>query len=217
MVCADELDLSGITGDAGLSQILAIIILNDRGQRVITRYSPSALQHAVFATHAAQVQFEEQLLDKTQKQNCRSGQVEVVIHEEYLTLYRNVNDLHFIVIGDPNENEILLLDVINALYNALSQVTDNRLTYDALICSLDMALLAVDEMIEGSLIFEVDPVLIVSRAKMEDLPSTNPLASAAHGGRSVLNSAMGDGTAFNTALNAAKEGILKGFFGAISA
>eukprot|EP01056_Protomagalhaensia_sp_Gyna25_P003222 Protomagalhaensia_sp_Gyna_25__3221@NODE_2932_length_813_cov_65_480620_g2448_i0_p1_GENE_NODE_2932_length_813_cov_65_480620_g2448_i0NODE_2932_length_813_cov_65_480620_g2448_i0_p1_ORF_typecomplete_len212_score29_07Clat_adaptor_s/PF01217_20/5_3e24AP5_subunit_s1/PF15001_6/0_071_NODE_2932_length_813_cov_65_480620_g2448_i041637 len=191
MAAGDDVGL-----DSGLSQILAIVILNDRGQRVIARYSPSALQHAVFATHAAQCQFEEQLLDKTQKQNCRSGQVEIVVHKEYLTLYRNVNDLNFIVVGDPSENEILLLDVINALYNALSQITD-RLTYDSLICTLDMALLVVDEVIEGSLILEVDPALIVSRAKLEDAPSTNPLASAAQGGRSVLNQAMENSTAFN--------------------
>eukprot|EP01055_Gregarina_sp_Pseudo9_P000836 Gregarina_sp_Pseudo_9__835@NODE_1534_length_1512_cov_105_738629_g1421_i0_p1_GENE_NODE_1534_length_1512_cov_105_738629_g1421_i0NODE_1534_length_1512_cov_105_738629_g1421_i0_p1_ORF_typecomplete_len212_score32_57Clat_adaptor_s/PF01217_20/7e22AP5_subunit_s1/PF15001_6/0_083DUF924/PF06041_11/0_29_NODE_1534_length_1512_cov_105_738629_g1421_i07811416 len=206
-----EDSFGGVGSSDSLTQILAILILNDRAERLVTRYTPSAFLHAAFATHTLQRQFEEQLLDKTQKQGARSGQVEVVIHKDYLTLYRSVNDLHFVVIGDPSENEILLLDVINALYNSLNQVTCNRLTHDVLACKLDMALLVVDEIIEGSIIFEVDPSLVTSRAEMNET-----VMPAAGGARSALNTAMDNSTAFNQALNAAKEGILKGFFGAVA-
>lgn len=49
--------------------------------------------------------------------------VEIVMHKEYVCLYRNVSDVHLVIIGDLAENELLLLELMNTLYTSLASIT----------------------------------------------------------------------------------------------
>jgi hypothetical protein len=72
-----------------------------------------------------------------------------------------------------DENEIILVDVLNALYQALSTLmpVERRCLMD----KLDTVLLALDELVDGGVILEIEPSAIVNRVGMRgELPDFHP-------------------------------------------
>ena len=96
-----------------LYTIKAILIIDNDGNRLVSKYFDSQ-----FETIKDQKEFEKSLYAKTSKANG-----EIIMLENLTIVYRSYNDLFFYVIGSTSENEIILVSVLNCLFETLSQVS----------------------------------------------------------------------------------------------
>jgi len=138
--------------------ISAVVILDSDGERIAARYFTPQ-----YSTLAAQTSFERSLLNKASKAQG-SDEADIVIFDGLITVFRAGRDCHLFVTGDQDENEIILVDVLNTLYTALSTLmpVDRRSMLD----KLDTVLLALDELVDGGVILEIEPSAIVNRVGM---------------------------------------------------
>ncbi len=47
---------------------------------------------------------------------------EILLMDECVVVFRNAGDAFFYVTGGPNENELILLNVLNGLYDTLAKM-----------------------------------------------------------------------------------------------
>lgn len=90
------------------------------GGRIVSRYYGN-LESMGLGDYAAQRQFEGQLHAKGQRLSGKS-EAEALFVGEMLCLARFVGDFSIYVVSSPSENELILFDVINCVYNSLSIV-----------------------------------------------------------------------------------------------
>lgn len=142
----------------------AVAILDNDGERVVAKYYDDT-----YATVKEQKAFEKNLFNKTHRANA-----EIIMLDGMTCVYRSNVDLYFYVMGASNENELILVSVLNALYDAVSQMLRKNVEKRALMDNLDGVLLAVDEIVDGGVILEADSSAIVQRVamKMDDVPIT---------------------------------------------
>uniref|UniRef100_A0A6U4IHM6 Coatomer subunit zeta n=1 Tax=Hemiselmis andersenii TaxID=464988 RepID=A0A6U4IHM6_HEMAN len=138
--------------------ISAVVLLDSDGERIAARYYTPQ-----YATLASQQAFEKALLGKALKSQG-SDEADIVIFDGLITVFRGGRDCFLFVTGDQDENEIILVEVLNTMYQALSTMmpVDRRSMMD----KLDMVLLALDELVDGGVILEIEPSAIVNRVGM---------------------------------------------------
>lgn len=83
-------------------------------------------------------------------------------------------DLFFYVMGSSNENELILVSVLNAFYDAISQLLRKNVEKRGLMDNLDGVLSILDEIVDGGVIMESDASSILQRVaiKNDDVPIT---------------------------------------------
>jgi coatomer subunit zeta len=87
-------------------------------------------------------------------------------------VYRSQVDLFFYVVGSRNENEIILSNVLNCFYDSVSKVLRRHIEKKYLLHSLDLVLLAIDEICDDGIILETDSSQVLSRidCQGEEIP-----------------------------------------------
>lgn len=88
--------------------------------------------------------------------------------EEYLAVHKASHDLRFYIIASHAENELIAVSVLETLYEALHNLLRGVVDRQTVLENLDLVLLAIDELVDGGLILETDPDIIVSRVAMTD-------------------------------------------------
>ncbi|KAJ8036489.1 Coatomer subunit zeta-1 [Holothuria leucospilota] len=148
--------------EASLYTVKAIAILDNDGERIISKFYDDT-----FPTVKEQKEFEKNLFNKTHKANA-----EIIMLEGLTCVYRSNVDLFFYVIGSSQENELILVSVLNCLYEVISQILRKNIEKRTLFDHLDSAYLAIDEIVDGGIILEADPAAILQRValKGEDVP-----------------------------------------------
>ncbi|KAI7906555.1 Longin-like domain-containing protein [Cokeromyces recurvatus] len=148
-----------------LYSIKAVILLDAEGNRVLAKYYDN--EHT---TLKQQKQFEKGLFDKTKR-----AQGEVILYDNQIVLYRSNIDIFFYVVGSMEENELILLSMLNAFYDAVSTLLRYQVEKRAVMDNLDLVILCLDETVDGGIILETDSNAIVSRVSkprmdMVDIP-----------------------------------------------
>lgn len=156
-----------------LYSVQSILILDSQGNRIYTKYyqpPPNVLgqnQHSAFSSSGEnelfgslkkQEDFEKRLIKKTHKQDS-----EVMLFENKLVFYKEYIDLTIYLIGDSNENEIILQIAFNALKNSLELILNNGIDKKNVQENYDMVLLTIDEIVDNGIILETDSQTIASR------------------------------------------------------
>lgn len=72
-------------------------------------------------------------------------------------LYKSSVDLFFYVVGSGQENELLLMSVLDCLFNSCSGILRKNVDKKSLCDNMEIIMLALDEMIDGGMILESDP------------------------------------------------------------
>ena len=145
--------------DASLLQpslytIKGIILMDNDGRRLWANYyDPNILQ-----SHKEQMKFEKTLFAKTSKANI--DDVDVVLLENLTVLYKSKVDLFFYVIGGPKENELLLMSVLNCVFESLSLILRKSLEKSSVYDNMDMVMLAMDEICDNGIILESDAIAV---------------------------------------------------------
>ncbi|GAB5029423.1 nonclathrin coat protein zeta2-cop [Nannochloropsis oceanica] len=152
--------------------VTAIFVLDNDGQRLSAKYfSPQ------FANNADKTAFEMRLFKKTRHNNARS-ESEIIMMDNFTVVFRSGSDAHFYVVGDGNENELILATVLDAFHEAISMLLRGQVDRRSLLDNLDLLMLTVDELVDGGTILETDSTAIVSRVLMRGVSGAQgvPLA-----------------------------------------
>ena len=74
--------------------------------------------------------------------------------------------------GSSHENELLLMSVLNCLYETVNQILRKNVEKRSLFEHLDIVMLAVDEICDGGILLESDPTAVVNRVALrtDDIP-----------------------------------------------
>jgi len=148
------------TLEPSLITVKGIVILDSDGERIVGKYYDST-----FPSLKEQTKFEETLFNKIRRSND-----EIIMHSGVTAVFRSNVDLFFCVLGAQNENELMLVGVLNALYDTLSQLLKRNVEKRGLLDHLDSVFLLVDEVVDKGIIMETDPSIIIQRTavKMEE-------------------------------------------------
>ncbi len=120
--------------------VKGIAILDNDGKRILAKYyDPNVLP-----TPKEQKAFEKNLFNKTHRANA-----EIIMLDGLTCVYRSNVDLFFYVMGSCQENELILVSVLNCLYEAVSQILRKNVEKRALIDNLDIVMLALDEICDN--------------------------------------------------------------------
>jgi hypothetical protein len=144
--------------DPSLYTVKAILILDNDGGRIIGKYFDDQ-----FASMKEQKDFEKTLFQKTHKANG-----EIIMLDNLTIVYRSNIDLFFYVVGSTSQNEIMLVSVLNCLYDALNQILRKNIEKRYLLDYLDAAFLSIDEICDHGILMETDPAQVAQRVSLKE-------------------------------------------------
>lgn len=140
-----------------------MIILDNDGNRIFAKY----YDKNVLPTFKDQKAYEKNLFNKTHRANA-----EIIMLDGLTVVYKSNVDLFFYVMGSTQENELILLSVLNCLYDTISLILKKNVEKRALLENLDIVMLAFDEIVDGGVILDADPTSVVKRVDLrnDDIP-----------------------------------------------
>ncbi|XP_004343002.2 coatomer protein complex subunit zeta2 [Capsaspora owczarzaki ATCC 30864] len=144
---------------ASLASIKAVLTLDNDGERVLCRYFDPAWMASVKEQRA----FEKSLFTKTYR-----AASDIIMLEGVTCVYKSSVDLFFYVIGAPDENELLLSFALNTYFDALAQMLRNQVEKRVVMENFDVVALALDELVDGGIILEADPAVIVQHVAVRN-------------------------------------------------
>lgn len=134
--------------------------------------------------------FESDITEKVKRLGFSSSETEVLILNKYIILCLCINDINIYVIGSENDNEIILHEIIQTVYQSLNNITNNQIGKRQLIDKLDSVYLILDEIADSGIILETNPDVIINRLYMHE-------------------GDIHEHTALNQAISSAKENIIR--------
>ncbi|CAH1163340.1 unnamed protein product [Phaedon cochleariae] len=146
-----------------LYTIKGIAVLDNDGNRILTKY----YDKNIFPSSKEQRAFEQNLFNKTHRANA-----EIIMLDGLTCVYRSNVDLFFYIMGSSQENELILMNILNCLYDSVSQILRKNVEKRAVLESLDIVMLAMDEICDGGIIIDADSNSVVSRVALrtDDIP-----------------------------------------------
>jgi len=91
-------------------------------------------------------------------------------------VYRFSTDVHFYIAGSQGENELILVSVLSALYDTVSNILRNQVDKRSMLENMESVFLTVDEIIDGGIVLETDAAVITSRVSMKGAEEGVPLS-----------------------------------------
>nr|CCA24561.1 coatomer subunit zeta1 putative [Albugo laibachii Nc14] len=158
-------------------KVKAICVLDSEGTRVCAKYYDKS-----YPTLKDQLALEKKLHSKTKNSNARA-EADIILIENIVSVYRSGSDVTIHTIGASSENEILLLQVLDATYNAINTLLKPRMDRHMMLENIEHVLLTLDEVVDGGVILELDASLIAKRVLMrgseQDVPTSELTISQA--------------------------------------
>ncbi|XP_050490035.1 coatomer subunit zeta-1 isoform X2 [Bombus huntii] len=155
--------MDGQLSEPTLYTVKGMVILDNDGNRILAKY----YDKLIFLTSKEQKTFEKNLFNKTHRANA-----EIIMLDGLTCVYRSNVDLFFYVMGSSHENELILMSVLNCLYDSVSQILRKNVERKAVLDSLDIVMLAMDEICDGGIILDADASSVVQRVALrtDDIP-----------------------------------------------
>ncbi|XP_014397512.1 PREDICTED: coatomer subunit zeta-1 isoform X1 [Myotis brandtii] len=125
--------------EPSLYTVKAILILDNDGDRLFAKYYDDT-----YPSVKEQKAFEKNIFNKTHRTDS-----EIALLEGLTVVYKSSIDLYFYVIGSSYENELMLMAVLNCLFDSLSQMLRKNVEKRALLENMEGLFLAVDEIVDG--------------------------------------------------------------------
>ncbi|XP_042247983.1 coatomer subunit zeta-2 isoform X2 [Thunnus albacares] len=150
--------------EPSLYTVKAVFILDNDGNRLLSKYYDSEL----YPSMKEQKNFERNVFNKTHKADN-----EIAFLEGMTIVYKSSIDLFFYVVGSAQENELMLMSVLNCLFDSLSQILRKNVERRCLLDNMEGVFLVVDEIIDGGVILESDPQQVLQKVNYR--ADENPL------------------------------------------
>ncbi|XP_055366718.1 coatomer subunit zeta-2 isoform X3 [Betta splendens] len=151
--------------EPSLYTVKAVFILDNDGNRLLSKYYDPEL----YPSMKEQKNFEKNVFNKTHKADN-----EIAFLEGMTIVYKSSIDLFFYVVGSAQENELMLMSVLNCLFDSLSQILRKNVERRCLLENMEGVFLVVDEIIDGGVILESDPQQVLQ--KINYRADDNPLS-----------------------------------------
>lgn len=123
-----------------LFTIKGMLILDNDGNRILAKY----YDKNTFPTIKEQKAYEKNLFNKTHRANA-----EIIMLDGLTCVYKSNVDLFFYVMGGTHENELILMSVLNCLFDSVSLILKKNVEKRAVLENLDIVMLAFDEICDG--------------------------------------------------------------------
>uniref|UniRef100_A0A8C0YLW4 Coatomer subunit zeta n=1 Tax=Cyprinus carpio carpio TaxID=630221 RepID=A0A8C0YLW4_CYPCA len=127
--------------EPSLYTVKAVLIMDNDGERLYAKYYDDT-----YPTVKEQKAFEKNIFNKTHRTDS-----EIALLEGLTVVYKSNIDLYFYVIGSSHENELMLMSVLNCLFDSLSQMLRKNVEKRALLENMEGLFLAIDEIVDGGL------------------------------------------------------------------
>ncbi|CDO62799.1 coatomer subunit zeta, putative [Plasmodium reichenowi] len=174
-----------------IKQLEGIVILDSDGNRIAVKYyndklifkeeklqnfncSYESINYGMdtyndFKTVEDQKLFEKDITEKIKKLGLNySNETEILLLNKYVILCLSINDIVIYIIGDDNDNEIILYEIIETVHQALNNITNNHIGKKQLIDKLDSVYLILDEIADSGIIMETSASVIINRLYMNE-------------------------------------------------
>ncbi|XP_012697317.2 coatomer subunit zeta-2 isoform X2 [Clupea harengus] len=157
--------MDSVALEPSLYTVKAVFILDNDGNRLLSKYYDPEL----YPSMKEQRSFEKNVFNKTHKADN-----EIAFLEGKTIVYKSSIDLFLYVVGSAQENELMLMAVLNCLFESLSQILRKNVERRCLLDNMDGVFLVVDEIIDGGVILESDPQQVVEKVnyRADDNPLT---------------------------------------------
>ncbi|KAL1560408.1 Coatomer subunit zeta-1 [Salvia divinorum] len=142
-----------------------ILILDSEGNRVASKFYSDD-----WPTNEERRTFEKDVFAKTHMTNART-EVEVTMFKENVIVFKFVEDLHFYVTGGEDENELLLSNVLEGVFGAITILLKHKVCKMEALENLDLVLLCIDETLDGGIMLDTDAKSIASKVTSVSLDS----------------------------------------------
>ncbi len=86
--------------------------------------------------------------------------------DNIILVYKFIGDVYFYAVADVGENELILASVLQALCDSIGMLLRNVVDKKSVLESYDLVLLAMDEIVDGGIILEIDPQQVAQRVTM---------------------------------------------------
>ncbi|XP_059899130.1 coatomer subunit zeta-2 isoform X4 [Gadus macrocephalus] len=146
--------MDSMSMEPSLYTVKALFILDNDGNRLLSKYYDPEL----YPSMKEQNNFEKNVFNKTHKADN-----EIAFLEGMTVVYKSSIDLFFYVVGSPQENELMLMSVLNCLFDALTQILRKNVERRYLLENMEGVFLVVDEIIDGGVILESDPQQVLQK------------------------------------------------------
>ncbi|CAD7082824.1 unnamed protein product [Hermetia illucens] len=155
--------MDGSTLEPTLFIIKGMCIMDNDGNRLLAKY----YDKNILPTVKEQKTFEKNLFNKTHRSNT-----EIIMLDGLTVVYKSNVDLFFYVMGSTHENELILLSVLNCLYDSISLILKKNVEKKTVMENLEIIMLAFDEICDGGIILDADPSSVVKRVDLrnDDIP-----------------------------------------------
>lgn len=120
-------------------------IMDNDGNRILAKY----YDKNVLPTVKEQKAFEKNLFSKTHRSNT-----EIIMLDGLTCVYKSNVDLFFYVMGSAYENELILLSVLNCLYDSISLILKKNVEKRLILDNLEIIMLAFDEICDGGYVLK---------------------------------------------------------------
>jgi len=120
--------------------IKGMCIMDNDGNRILAKY----YDKNILSTLKEQKAFEKNLFNKTHRSNT-----EIIMLDGLTCVYKSNVDLFFYVMGNAYENELILLSVLNCLYDSISLILKKNVEKRLVLENLEIIMLAFDEICDG--------------------------------------------------------------------
>ncbi|XP_034046902.1 coatomer subunit zeta-1-like [Thalassophryne amazonica] len=146
--------------EPSLYTVKAIFILDNDGNRLLSKfYDPD-----LYPSNKEQKNFEKNVFNKTHKADN-----EIAFLEGMTIVYKSSIDLFFYVVGSAQENELMLMSVLNCLFDSLNQILRKNVERKCLLDNMEGVFLIVDEIIDGGVILESDPQQVLQKVNYKQM------------------------------------------------
>uniref|UniRef100_A0A3B5BKF9 Coatomer subunit zeta n=1 Tax=Stegastes partitus TaxID=144197 RepID=A0A3B5BKF9_9TELE len=140
--------------EPSLYTVKAVFILDNDGNRLLSKYYDPEL----YPSMKEQKNFERNVFNKTHKADN-----EIAFLEGMTIVYKSSIDLFFYVVGSAQENELMLMSVLNCMFESLSHILRKNVERRCLLDNMEGVFLVVDEIIDGGVILESDPQQVLQK------------------------------------------------------
>jgi len=170
-----------------ISQIFGVCILDTEGERLAVRYA--APSQELFPDFLKQRAFEKKIIAKIPQQSQskdkdgKDTHADIAIIDDLLVLFRVANDVVVIVISELEENELVLVELLDGIFDSLitcccGSIMSQGLSKREVLVKLERAILILDEVQDDGIILETEEEKIVHRVKMHGSSGQEPLGSS---------------------------------------
>ena len=148
-------------------------------------------------TQHAQKLFEKQLFYKSTKQSSSKGgstnyyENDIMICDNYVSVFRCYHDMSIYVLGNADDNELILGQVLDCLHECFDKVFKSQFERRALITQMSQVILIIDEIVDHGVVMHTQSSVILQRIKTVKKAESTGIAAAVQEEQQASSSLFG--------------------------